>query len=324
VMTASLPMFNMVNAHGLKAVPWRFDKNRPFTVDEWVEGHDRVCGYIQRYVHDRLGRWPALTGNGVNYSNFEKGEGDGGYCKRLLIPTDLKPKGLWGYNSEKGLAVTGSMFPGQLKMLQIASREHLAVAAEIKAASVALSQSQYDKMMHYSAAFLYIAWTPAKEGWDIDRDGPGMTVPVTFLSPYFRLPAVGPTWKHPYNGKDYKIGFPYTLFLPLGHPLSNPEPGDLDSLRYRDTNVFIRRYENGLILLNPTGPRGSFEDVDAAVDVDLVKEGAGHSIDLDIPETYTVELDQRYIDPDTGDFVEGTIEMPAATGKILLIEPSLE
>jgi hypothetical protein len=313
----------MVNAHGLKAVPWNFGKNRPLSTPEWIEGHDRVCGYIQRYVQERLGRWPALIANGVNFSNFEKGDGDGAYCKQLLIRTERKPHGLWGYNSEKGLAVTGSMFPGQLRMLQIAFREHLAVTPEMKAPGVTLSKPQYEKMMRYSAAFLYMAWEPRKKDWDINEDGPGPTVQTAFLSPYFRLPSVGPVWKHPYNGQTYKFGLPYTLFLPLGKALESPEPGDIETLRYRDTNVFMRRYENGLVLINPTGSRDSFKDVGAAIDVDLVA-GNGEGLDgLGVPGTYAVTLDRRYIDPETCDYVEGTIEMPSGTGKVLLIEPSL-
>lgn len=65
VMSASLPMFKMVNALGLKTVPWNFSKNRPYSNTEWVVGHDRIIGVIQRYIHERLGRWPVLQANGV-------------------------------------------------------------------------------------------------------------------------------------------------------------------------------------------------------------------------------------------------------------------
>ncbi len=44
---------------------------------------------------------------------------------------------------------------------------------------------------------------------------------------------------------------------------------------------------------------------------------------LSIPTTYTVQLDGRYIDPLTAEYVEGEITVPPVTGKILLIEPSI-
>jgi len=44
---------------------------------------------------------------------------------------------------------------------------------------------------------------------------------------------------------------------------------------------------------------------------------------FEIPKTYTFKLDQKYIDVETGDYVEGIITLPPRSGKILLKRPQL-
>ncbi len=70
---------------------------------EWVLGHDRMIGVIQRTIHERLGRWPVLQANGVRNHSFEKGQSDGGYSKQLLIPAKLKQRPLDAYHTEETL-----------------------------------------------------------------------------------------------------------------------------------------------------------------------------------------------------------------------------
>ncbi len=40
------------------------------------------------------------------------------------------------------------------------------------------------------------------------------------------------------------------------------------------------------------------------------------------PTTYTVKLDQRYIDPLIGDYIEGEVTLSPVSGNTLLIKPS--
>jgi hypothetical protein len=84
----------------------------------------------------------------------------------------------------------------------------------------------------------------------------------------------------------------------------------------------MRRYENGLVLINPTSEKGQwdYKGNKGAIDQDVGSDGDGP---LSEPSSYTVEIDRRYIDPQTGDYVEGTITLPPLSGKILLIDPSL-
>jgi hypothetical protein len=192
----------------------------------------------------------------------------------------------------------------------------------MKAAFLARNQDEYDCSTVYSSAFFYMVYEPKEGERDIERDGTGPVLRVSYLSVFFHLPAVGPTWTHPYGGLTYMMGLPYTLFLPLGKPLETHEPGDLDAYRYKDSNVFMRHYENGLVLINPTAVEGQwkFEGNEGAIDQDIGKDGGKGP--LSKPSSYTVKLDRRYIDSLTGEYVEGTITMPPLSGKILLIKPS--
>jgi hypothetical protein len=168
-----------------------------------------------------------------------------------------------------------------------------------------------------------MAYEPKPEDWDIEKDGTGPVIRSSFTSPFFHLDSVGPTWT-PEGGHTHKVGLPFVFYLPLGKPLESPTPGDLGALRYEDTYVFMRRYENGLVLINPTHNdtrkrlKGQETRIDQDLDVDYEPLGP-----INTPTTYPVKLDQRYIDPVACDYVEGEITMPPASGRILLIKPSL-
>jgi len=322
VTSGRLPMFNMVNLHGLQTVPWNFEQNRPYTQPEMVKGHDRVCGYLHQYVYNSIGRYPVISANGVVAWEFEKEDGSGAYCKQLIIPTPEKPIPLWSYSSEAGVAVTGGRFPAQFRMLQIGFQEAIGVEPEMKAAGLALSQEWYDEMMHYSAAMMYMAYEPRKEGWSLEKDGPGVQVRSSFLSPYFHMPSIGKEWKHPHSGKMYKFNLPYTFYLPLGKPLKSGAPGDLEAYQYKDTPLLVREFENGLVILNPTGGAdvqgiNRWRDVDAAIDKELFEEQVDMS-DLNIPRNGVIKLDREYLDPETGKKISGELIVPYSSGKILL------
>jgi len=114
-----------------------------------------------------------------------------------------------------------------------------------------------------------------------------------------------------------------TVSIKPHKPIETHEAGDLDAYRYQDSHVFIRRYQNGLVLINPTATEGQwkFDGNTGAIDQDIGK-GAGDGA-LGTPTPYTVKLDRRYIDSLTGEIVEGAITMPPLSGKILLIKPSI-
>ena len=183
----------------------------------------------------------------------------------------------------------------------------------MKAAFLARDQEEYDQAMLYGSAFFYMVYEPKEGVRNIEKDGTGPVLRVSYLSVFFHLPSVGPTWTHPYGGLTYKFGLPYTLFLPLGKPHETHEPGDLDAYRYKDSNVFMRRYENGLVLINPTAveDQWKFEGNTGAIDQDIGKDSG--DVALGTPTSYTVKLDRRYIDSLTGEYVEDTITMPPLT-----------
>ena len=98
---------------------------------------------------------------------IEKGDGNGGYSKRLLVPTNLKSRPMVSYNTEKGCSACGSAFEDQFKMLQTAFQEHLAPSMSFKAPHYAETQKAYARNLNYCFAFLYLAFEPKPEGWDM-------------------------------------------------------------------------------------------------------------------------------------------------------------
>ncbi len=81
-------------------------------------------------------------------------------------------------------------------------------------------------------------------------------------------------------------------FYPIGKPAESRKPGDIDGYRLGGGQVFGRRFTNGLVLVNAA------------------------------ERATAVSLESGYLDPDTGTRVS-RLEMPAGTGKILLIKPGL-
>jgi hypothetical protein len=314
-MTGGLPQFGMVNALSGKTVPWDFTKNSPYSVYDWVTGHDRMIGVIQKTVHDATGRWPNLDANGIAPSQFE----EIGVTKRLLMPTDLKPRSLDSYNTEAGFSVAGKSFKSSFHMFQTCFQNNLTPAFSFKAGHYATSQKEYDECMIYTFAFFYLVYEPKPEGWVGAKDGAGLLMGCSYFSPWFNMSSVGPEWIHPGSGRAYKFGLPYALFLPLGKPADKVKTRTYEDLLYKDTELLSRKYENGLVILNPTSAIGKFKF--EGNDAEISDPGPGEG--FEIPKTYDFELDQKYIDVETGDYVEGIITLPPRSGKILLKRPQL-
>jgi hypothetical protein len=315
VMTASVPMFNMVDALGRKAAPWDFTKKREYSVYDWVTGHERQINYMQNYVKAQLGRWPYIGANGVSLDSFEEGEGTGGYCKRLLVPTAIKPRPMDQYNTEKGLAAVGEQWPAMFKTLQTCFQQKLSVNFQSKLQLVA-DENEFRRRRDYTLANFYLAFEPDEEGYL--HGGP--SVEFKFFSAYWEF-GIGGTYHSERNGLTYKLGLPYPLFLPLGKPLDAAEPGNLDAYRYKETQVFTRPYENGLVLVNPTG-RGFTQNAnEASVDIEL-EDMLSPEAGLNVGVTYTVKLDREYLDPESGQYVT-EVHMPPCTGRMLLLRPTV-
>jgi hypothetical protein len=173
--------------------------------------------------------------------------------------------------------------------------------------------------MIYTFAFFYLVYEPRPEGWDVEKDGAGILMGCSYFSPWFNMPSVGPEWIHPGSGRSYKCGLPYPLFLPLGKPADEVKPKNFEALLYQDTELLSRKYENGLVILNPTSAKGKWKF--KGNDAEISDPGQGDGFEN--PKNYNFELDQKYIDVETGDYVEGIITLPPRSGKILLIKPKL-
>jgi len=215
-MTGGLPQFGMVNAHGLKAAPWDFTKNRPYSVYDWVTGHDRMIGIIQKVVHEETGRWPTLFANGVSPSHFERV----GVTKRLVVPTDLKPRPLNGYNTEAGFSVGGKQFRNIFNMFRSSFISGYTPSWSFKAGHYADNQKNYDECLIYTFAFMYLVYEPKPKCWDVAVDGAGIVIGCSYVSPWFNMPSVGPEWIHPKSGRVYRCGLPYPLCA-FGRPVKN-------------------------------------------------------------------------------------------------------
>ncbi len=298
-LSTDLPMFNMGDCFGRPAKPWNFTKKDFWSVQDWIEGHQRQIHYMQTYVKDKTGRWPIIEANGLRYTTFE--EEDGGAIN-LLRSTEIKPRSLDGLNSEAGVAVTGKQFAKQFTLMQKCAQEDLAGRFSDRQMSKLTTPEFYDKGIQYG----YAMYLMAKE-----KDKHKM---VMTLNAY--------TWKKVNGEWTRAIAFHPQYRWPLGDPVESAEPGNLDKYKIPGTEVLKRKFQNGIVLLNPTGPELAMDKDSMDSDLfpgtpDNEKEGESSG------ETYEIELETEMIDPDSKTFVSN-VTMAPGSGKILLFEPELE
>lgn len=275
--------FNMADSDGKHVTPWDFRTGRAYDRDAYREGQEVKVNAIQTAIHRRLGFWPVVIANNMGSSRtFEPGQGG---SKLMLMPTEIKPRPLDGYSIEGfagGFAARAvdrigrkgpryhplDAWQSKVTLLAECAQEGFAAFPMIANAG---SKS---KMLEPAGAirdqfemFAYASYLLA-----VEKDAP------TRLG----LPAF-----YEKDGRRFAYVHPRYSW-PIGAPVETHKPDEIDRYRTKGHVCYLRRFDNGLVLVNPT------EEDDR-----------------------TLKLNKIYIDPETGRQIS-SVRMKAHTGRILI------
>ena len=126
--------FNHVNMFGKKVnLIWDFNKHEYSTNEKKRAKQEIRLNEIQNELRNKLSKWPFLLANTMNEGQYWPGTGN---IRRLLQPTDLKPRPLDGYSIEnfagrslgpgkKPAYMKGKAWRDQVKMLMDAAQRGL-------------------------------------------------------------------------------------------------------------------------------------------------------------------------------------------------------
>jgi hypothetical protein len=307
VMTMNPSLFNLADTYGKKQpIAWNFQTGAPYTEREWTKALERHFYIIKTYVFLKRNKYPYLKTNGIKPQSYLYHGGE-----EILKPDKVYPQSIDHYNSETGFMASGNNWRDYANMLHDASNKGYALTMGMVPAHHKNSEGYVSKEGNPNLGVLY-AYSFFLLVYNHDNN-------KILINHAFSMPDNWWDWK---NGKPGKgeikannIICPL-LFLPLGKPLKSVEHyKDLDEFNVSGTGVYKREFENGIILLNPTG--SSYGNTDMMdYDPDDISKGI----------TFKIKLDEPYIEPDPNKPTIGKrvteVTMLPKSGKILLKQPS--
>lgn len=273
---------------------WNFEMKRPYFRDEFRKKCESGIRRIQERYKKEFGRWPIIYGNNMMASRFE--DGNGGH-KYYLYPTNEKPRPLDGMCIED--------FMGGYHRDQYANWDKKTVIVPAKACYDCYTNYrnwnenviELMKCSHENLAAMPIIInagikTTAFPGLsDSVRHNWELWAYASYLLGVAKQDGkcttkLGIPMFH--NPNSYlQVAVDSIYFLGIGEPVETSPSAELDYYRIQGTNVYQRKFNNGIVLVNP-----DYKSV-------------------------TIKLDDVLYDPDTKKKVS-SIEMKAQTGKILL------
>ena len=269
---------------------WNFEKGREYTFDEFREKTEIGLRFIQEEFYKRFGKYPIIFGNQIHLRTFEVGQG-GQKC--YLVSTKIKPGPIDGmcienfagrYVAEEWQAWLeyGKVIPPnkwdyekwseKVQTLMRCVQENLTVLPKIINADC---KSQIYECLDREIRHEFELWAYASYLLAVEKNG--------------RCPAIlgiNPIYTDR-SGRKY-IDLDQVYFWRIGEPVETKN--NLEEYRVRGHFTYMRRFTNGIVLVNPFDK----EDV--------------------------IELNDSYYDPDLGIYVS-SVKMKPKSGKILLKTP---
>ena len=256
---------------------WDFNKNAYANREQKREQQEIRLNTVQNQLAAKLGQTPPLFANNMHPSQYWPGNG---HTRLFLMPTDLKPRPLDGYCIEAFAGVTAgrgqkpfyklrSAWIANVKMLMDASQKKLSALPMIANAGVLSSDLEpAGKIRDDFEAYGYASFLMAVEKNSKIMFG----IPAYY---FYTDQNIRKAWVHP------------RYFLPIGAPTETQTPENIG--RYVPTGhvTYVRNFENGLVLVNPTDQADLFD------------------------------FNTAYYDPDAERMIT-SLTMAPATGKILL------
>lgn len=275
--------FNMADSDGNHVAPWDFRTGQDYDRDAYREGQEIKIHAVQTAIYKKFGSWPVVIANNMGSSRtFEPGQGG---SKLMLMPTEIKPRPLDGYSIEnfagsfaaRAVDRIGHKGPryhsldtwrSKLMLLAKSAQQKLAAYPMIaNAGSKSKMLEPFGDIRDRFETFAYASYLLA-----VEKDAP------TRLG----LPAF-----YEKDGRRYAYLHPRYSW-PIGAPTQTYQPDQIDRYRPKGYLSYVRRFDNGLVIVNPSEK-----------------------------DDRKLNLDKTYLDLEIQKEIS-SIQMKAHTGKILL------
>ena len=271
---------------------WDLRRNRPYTPDAISLATKRAVSFMQNEFHRRTGNWPVIWANNMEFPR-ERGEAR----LQLLLPSDEQHRPLdgfamenmyahWGYGGASGKNfmwvpcdewqehLQSLMLMGELR---VNARPLMFDGGIDNLKFARLSQPERERLIEYGYASYLL-------GVQVEPDD-------TIYTKLGSCPVV--VEPDPQTGEERARFHLYDCFTwDIGRPVETHAAADYLNYRIPGTDVFARRFENGIVLVNPT---------------------AGPSVPVSL-----ADLGGPFIDQDSGNPAASSLMLGPRTGRILL------
>jgi len=271
---------------------WNFNENRPTSPVDFRKGNEIGLNFIQNEFKKKYGRWPILYGNRLDSGQFLTPHK--GVTIRYLIPTDIKPRPVDGMSTENTFGRYGVP---EWDAWATKRRSCPPIKGAGKAWEWGLGFFMQLAQMDLPVLPLIINGgmkTVILENIPVEQRHEFETWAFANFLMGVEVDKdgncksrLGTVLFHQEGNRRYAY-LDECYRWPIGVPLETQKWPELEGYKIPDRTTHQRRFSNGLVLVNP-----------------------------EYKEDKEIELDQTYIDPETGKKIH-TIIMPPATGKILL------
>ena len=227
--TFNCGVFNISDCLGRAARPWDFSKNQEYALDDFRLGQEKKITFIQKFIKEKLGKYPILVANNLN-DDYEIGKGG---MKLLLMPTEVKPRPLEAFCMEGGLAIQKvDKWKDRIKVLMDAAQNGLAAApvwdnAGSPSFDAELDTPKRDKAERFGYASFLLG---------VEKNS------KTLMGTYAFYQA---------EGKRFVKIHPM-YYYPIGFPIETVKPESIDNYLIKDLPVYRRSFTKGLVLVNPS------------------------------------------------------------------------
>jgi hypothetical protein len=270
--TVEASPYQAVDMNGNAVSSWNTLANAPYTPEVYRMYQETRLNTVQNALFGSLGHWPFLLANNMASGTYYSGTGD---MRNLLLSTAIKPRPLDGYciesfalDGDTGPSPnTGTQWWNNVNMLMDAAQNGLAALPMVYRAGIKSpfleTSPQRDQMEMYG----YASYLLGVEATGTTKFG----IPCLYQANGQRFAQVSPRY-----------------YWAIGKPAESRAPSDLDGYKLAGHSTYMRKFTNGLVLVNP-------------------------ATTADTP----IALGGTYIDPEAGASVQ-SITLAATTGKILL------
>lgn len=240
--------FNQSNMHGEQVIPWNFEKEAPYTSEDYMDNQQRKAEGIRTITENELGRKVILLANNFSTKYFpEQGGGE-----KLLQSTELKPtpldglilEGIGGEYLHDNFRTGESMVAMIQQMIDMEDKGYNAFCSSDNNRVRRANTPEELEIKHQHEAYGYAAFLLAVEsegsikyGIDIYRE-PSPDNPNPHL------------WIHP------------QYFYGIGKPMQTVSYEQVESYRLAGTQTYCREFENAFVFLNISGDQADTIDLE--------------------------------------------------------------